>query len=247
MKAIILCAGYATRLYPLTKNNPKPLLKVGGKPMVEHVLDKIDELEVIDCVYIVTNDKFSTHFNEWKENSLRESKIIIVNDGTTSNEDRLGSVGDIQFVLDNANIQDDVIIINGDNLFEDSLNGMYSMFNEKDGSVVAFKDVKDLEIAKLMGVAALNEEGRIIEFVEKPAQPKSTFVSTGIYMIKKEDLHFIKKVLETNNQTGEVKTGEMIIYMMDKTNVYGKVFNKAWFDVGSHEQLKEADEYWSSK
>ncbi len=130
MKAIILAGGYGTRLYPLTINAPKPMIQIGGKPMVEYLVEKIQKIDDITHTYIVSNDKFTHVFDEW----LKEKKypnITIVNDGTTSNEDRLGSVGDIQFVLDHYLINEDVIILGGDNFFEDNLRGLVKAFHEK--------------------------------------------------------------------------------------------------------------------
>lgn len=117
MKAIILAAGYATRLYPLTKNQPKPLLEVGGKSILDHIIEKMDQVEALDEVFIVTNEKFSAHFTDWSKQANYRVKLTVVNDGTLSNETRLGAIGDIQFVIDNQEVNDDLMIVAGDNLF----------------------------------------------------------------------------------------------------------------------------------
>src|SRR3989344_6886009 len=121
MDAIILAAGYATRLYPLTKDRPKPLLNVAGKPIIEHIIRKIDGITGINKIYIVTNDKFEGHFSEWLENFDAKSPIEIINDGTKSNEDRLGAIGDVHFAITSKNIDNELIVVAGDNLFELSL------------------------------------------------------------------------------------------------------------------------------
>lgn len=247
MKSIILAAGYATRLYPLTLNQPKPLLKVAGKPMLEHILEKLNHIAELDVIYIVTNNKFFNHFNEWNKNFKSNKRIVIVNDGTISENDRLGALGDISFALKKEKINDDLIIFGGDNLFEDNLAGFYSLFKSKNASVVGFNDVKDIEIAKRMGVGLLDKDKKIIEFVEKPAEPKSTLISMLVYFLKKEDLHLIDGCLASKGNIGEVKAGELISYMIKETNVYGCILEKKWFDIGDLEQLKLADEYWRKR
>ena len=131
MKAIILAAGYATRLYPLTLNKPKPLLEVAAKPIIEHILFKIEKIKEINNIFIVTNNKFYAKFASWLAVYESKKKIKIINDKTSSNEDRLGAVGDIKFVLEQEKLNDDVMIIAGDNLFEFSLSGPVKIFKEK--------------------------------------------------------------------------------------------------------------------
>ncbi len=181
MKAIILAAGYGTRLYPLTLNKPKPLLEVAGKPIIEHIINKIEEVEEIDKVFIVTNAKFYKNFKEWCERFKSEKKIKIINDKTKSNEDRLGSLGDINFVIEKEKIKEDALIIAGDNFFHFSLKEFLESLRRPDKSAVVLYDVKDRELAKQYGIVGVNEENRMMEFQEKPAEPKSTLASTGVY------------------------------------------------------------------
>lgn len=242
MKAIILAAGYATRLYPLTIDKPKPLLSVAGKPMMEHIIDKLKDIMELDRIYIVTNDKFSSHFSKWASGIDFPKDIVIVNDKTTNNDDRLGAVGDIRFVLGEQKVDDDVLIFGGDNLFEDRFDGLLKLFFEKKAPVVGFKDVGDLEIAKRMGVGDLDEQRRVVGFVEKPPEPKSTLVSTLIYLIPKTGLHYVADCIKDTKSEGEIKAGELIAYMIRKTDVFGHIFYGKWFDIGDLEQLKVADE-----
>ena len=247
MKAIILAAGYATRLYPLTLNQPKPLLKVGGKPMMERIIDKINSIKEVDVIYVVTNNKFFSHFNDWADNFKSEKTIKTLSDQTMSNDDRLGALGDIKFVIDKENLDEDIIVFGGDNLFEEELSPIHSLFKEKGSSIVLFNDVKDIEIAKRMGVASLDDSKKITEFVEKPPEPKSTLAATCVYFLKKDDLPLIDECLKSKGGEGEVKAGDLIAYMIEKTDVYGYVLKKKWFDIGNLDQLKEADEYWKGK
>ena len=135
MKAIVLAAGYAIRLRPLTLNRPKPLLKVAEKPIIEHIINKLEELEIVDKIYIVTNDKFSQNFTDWVDNFDAKKSIEVVNDGTKSNEDRLGALGDVNYVIDIKKIDDDIIVIAGDNLFEFSLLDVVDIFRKRKSTI----------------------------------------------------------------------------------------------------------------
>lgn len=245
MKAIVLCAGYATRLYPLTLNQPKPLLKVAGKPMLEHIMFRIEEVDDIDKIFIVTNDKFYPHFQNWLKNYKSNKKITIINDGTKTNEDRLGAVGDVHFAVQNQNIDDDILIIGGDNLFEFSLHHMNIFFNEKKSPVVALYDVKNKELAKKYGIVDINQDKKIIDFQEKPPDPKSTLVSTACYIFTKKNLELLEESISQGKTPDNL--GDFIKLLSEQKHVYGFIFTERWFDIGSHDQLKEADIAWRTK
>jgi glucose-1-phosphate thymidylyltransferase len=243
MRAIILAAGYATRLHPLTLNQPKPLLKVGKKPIIEHILDKIEKIETVGQVFVVTNDKFYSSFLEWKDNFDSRLDIEIVNDGTLSNEDRLGAIGDINFVIKTQNITSDLLVVGGDNLFEDELSDFVRFF-KSNGTSILLNDVKCKKLAKLYGIVSLNHENKITSFIEKPEQPESTLASTLIYALKKEHLSVIKETIELGKAD---HAGDFIAHLSQNNPVFGKSLNGKWFDIGSIEQLKEAEEFMYQK
>lgn len=239
MKAIILAAGYATRLYPLTENQPKPLLAVGEKPIIEHILDKVNNVKEIDQIFIVTNNKFTPHFDKWLQAYKQNKPIKIINDGTTSNEDRLGAVGDVNFVLEKENIQDEVMVIAGDNLFEFELTNLMNYFNQKNTSVVALYDLKDKnKVAKKLGIAITDPNSKIIEFEEKPENPKTTLASTGCYIFKKQDAQHLSSYVKNSERWDN--PGDFLKWLMDKSPIHGFTFTERWFDIGSFEALEEA-------
>ena len=244
IKALILAAGYATRLYPLTKDKPKPLLPIAGKPIIEHIIYRIDELEAVDTIYVVTNDKFYNNFIDWRKGFEGKKEIKIINDNTKSNEDRLGAVGDMHFVISKEKVDDDLLVIAGDNLFEFSLRDMCSLFNEKSSTVVAFRDLGDKSlIANKLGTAHLDEAGKILEFKEKPPEPKSSLAATACYLFTKDDLVELERCIKQNKKPDN--SGDFVRHLSERKHVYAFVFEEKWFDIGSHEQLKEAHEYFS--
>ncbi|MFH1586828.1 MAG: nucleotidyltransferase family protein [Candidatus Diapherotrites archaeon] len=243
MKAIILAAGYGTRLYPLTKNKPKPMLEIKGKTIIEYILEKISAVKDVDKIYIVTNAKFFDTIDRYIEELGMDGKIKVVNDHTESNEDRLGAIGDIAYVVDDKKIDEDILVVAGDNLFEYSLVELVDFFKEKGSTAVALHDVKDKKLAQNYGIVEIDKNGKIISFEEKPKKPKSTLVSTGCYMFAKEDLDDIRAVLKRNS--GMDNSGDFIKMLSRKKSVYGKPFREKWFDIGSFESLGMAREEYN--
>ena len=244
MKSIVLAAGYATRLYPLTKNKPKPLLEIAEKPIMEHIISKIEEVDDVDEIFIVTNDKFYNTFIEWLKGYSSNKKIKIVNDMTKSNEDRLGSIGDVSFVIEKENINDDTLVIAGDNLFEFSLKGVVDVFNKRKTTTVALYDVKDIELAKKYGIVSVDKSNKIIDFKEKPEKPKSTLASTGVYIYPG---NILKSIVEYAGKGESDKTGNFLEWLYKKEDIYCYVSDKKWYDIGSLDQLEEARENDGSK
>lgn len=238
MNAIILAAGYATRLYPLTENTPKPLLNVNGKPIVEHIIRKLEQIDSINKVYIVTNDKFEQNFNEWLNNFDSNKPIEIINDGTKSNEDRLGALGDIHYAINSKKLDSDILVIAGDNLFELSLIEVVNFFKKKKSNIIVLHDVKNFELARHYGIVEV-KENIVVNFEEKPVSPKSTLASTGIYLFSKKTLPLINKYITQGNNPD--KTGSFIEWLHKRDVVYSYITNKKWYDIGSAEQLERAD------
>ena len=244
MKAIILAAGYAVRLYPLTENKPKPLLEVKGKPIMTHILQKIEELPVSE-VLVVSNDKFHDQFVEWQKNLESKLPVKIVNDGSKSNDDRLGAIGDIKFVLDQEKLEEDFLVVSGDNLFNFSLKKMHEQFAEKKKIIIGAYDVGFLNEAKKFGILELDKESKVVGFEEKPESPVSTLASIGVYFFTKETVSLIQKYLDEGHRADA--PGYFISWLYKNAEVLGWVFHKKWFDIGSFESLERAQKEFKER
>lgn len=246
MKCLIPAAGYATRLYPLTKDRPKALLEVAGKPMMGWIIDKVDPIREIDHVYVVTNDKFAGHFQAYFKSAEYDTPITVISDGTKSEEDRLGAVGDIIFAIDKLKIDDDLLILAGDNLFEFPVTRLLELFNKRRSHIVGARDLKDRELAKRFGILAVNHEGRVVEFVEKPQEPKSTLAATFTYIFPGEKLHMLKKFIAEETGSKD-RSGDYLAWLHKRERLDALVFDEPWFDIGSFDQLEEANRFYKDK
>lgn len=244
MEAIILAAGYSTRLYPLTENIPKSLLSIAGKPIIEHIIKKLEHIDSLSKIYIVTNDKFEQHFKKWLGNYDSEKQLEVVNDGTKSNEERLGALGDINFVIETKDVENDLIVVAGDNLFELQLTDVLNFFKKRKSNVIVLYDVKDFGLARHYGIVEVDKDV-VVDFQEKPVSPKSTLASTGIYLFPKKTIPLIKKYIAQGNNPD--KTGSFIEWLHKRNRVYSYVTAEKWYDIGTLEQLQRADKYYREK
>jgi glucose-1-phosphate thymidylyltransferase len=238
---LILAAGYATRLYPLTMDRPKPLLEVGGRPMVDWILDRIAEVGEVEEIHVVTNAKFAPAFRAWAPPG-----VVVDDDGTRTEEDRLGAIGDLAFT---GLTDDDLLVVAGDNLFDFSLADFIGFWRTKGrASAVALHDVGDLALARQYGIVELDDKERIVGFVEKPSQPRSTLAATATYVFHRDHAALVRGYLEAGNPPDP--SGPFVSWLQAREPVYGYRFAGDWLDIGDHEQLREADERvksWQSR
>jgi len=234
MKALILAAGYATRLRPLTDTLPKQLLPVGGRPMVDWIADKIREAG-IDDIHLVTNARFAGLFDTW----AKTAGVTVHDDGTTTNETRLGAIGDVRFVRDRTGWDDDLLVIAGDNLFDYSLADFVGFAADKHASAVAVYDVGDRELATQYGVIDLDADDRVVGFVEKPAEPPTTLCATATYLYAREHAGLVDTYLAEGNPPDQ--PGHFIAWLHTREPVYGFRIPGGWYDIGDAAQLLEAD------
>jgi glucose-1-phosphate thymidylyltransferase len=242
MKIIILAAGYATRLYPLTLTRPKPLLPVAGKPMIDHVLDNLAPIAGIDRVYVVTNAKFAGHFQQWAD-AHRATKpaldFSIVNDQSTDDTNKLGAIGDLHLVLTREKVDDDVIVVAGDNLFNQSLDGFGKFAAEKRTPVLAVYDVGNLEEIKKYNSISIDGAGRITFCEEKPKQPTSTLTGIALYFYPKSVLPLIHQYIAEGNNPDQ--PGRLVQWLYPRVPFHTWKVPGLWYDIGSKETLEEAN------
>jgi len=240
MKAIIPAAGYGTRLYPLTKETPKALIDIAGKPVLEHVLARIEALGEVDRVFIVTNGLYYKKFKEWLKfyEDGTPLDIKIINDHTKSNEDRLGAIGDKQLAIKKGKIDDDLLDISSDNLFDFGLEKAFEAFSLKKNPLIGLYDVRDRYLARHYGIVAVDAESKVTAFQEKPKKPASTLASIGVYFYPKEHVPLFAEYVKKGH--AKDAPGHFIEWLHKKTEVYGHVFRGKWFDIGSFEQLDNA-------
>ena len=235
MVALILAAGYATRLRPLTDTIPKQLLPVGGRPMVDWILDKIRDAG-IDDVHLVTNARFAPDFQRWATGK----QVVVHDDGTTTNEDRLGAIGDIRFVQEHADVDDDLLVIAGDNLFDYALADLLDFWRQKGGlSAVAVHDVDDLELVRKYSIVELDPDDRIVDFVEKPEHPQTTLAATATYLYSRKHAQLVAAYLDEGNPPDQ--PGNYVAWLHPRVPVYAYRFSGGWYDIGDAAQLLEAD------
>lgn len=242
MKCILLCAGYATRLFPLTQNFPKALLEVGGRAILDYTLDEVNSINEIDHIYLVTNAKYTPHFEEWAKSKNNIKPITVFNDGTTNNDDRLGAIGDMQFTIEKAGIDDDILVLATDNLFTFKLKDFVEFYKTKNAPSVCVREEEDINLLKRVGVAKLEEDMRIVDFVEKPAEPQSKYAVYAEYIYPKNVLPMIKTYLEEGNSCDA--PGNLVAYMYKRLPTYAYAFNGVCYDVGTHEALAQVNEIY---
>lgn len=246
MKALILAAGYGTRLYPLTLDKPKPLLPVASRPIADYILDKLEKVKKIDEVLVVTNEKFSGHFDRWAREIKFARPVRSINDGTLSNETRLGAIGDINLVVTKEGIKDDLLVVGGDNLFDLDLARFAEFAQSKSpGASVAVRVVKNAEKIKKYGVVSVDKDARITDFQEKPERPKSDLAAMCIYYFPKEKLGLFSKYL--NSGANKDAPGHYIEWLSKNDAVYGYRFEGEWFDIGDMESYKLADRTYNER
>ncbi|MFH1407176.1 MAG: nucleotidyltransferase family protein [Candidatus Omnitrophota bacterium] len=244
MNALILAAGYATRLYPLTIDRPKPLLAVNKRPIVEHIIERVVTLDGLEKIFVVTNRKFFMNFKNWSKNFYCSKPLEIINDKTTQNSTRLGAIGDMALAISEKNIDDDLLVVAGDNLFDFALEEFIE-FAKNNGPAIGAYDLKDIKKAARFGVVSLDESKKITSFQEKPPQPKSSIIALAIYFFPKRTLPYINEYLNSSSKNDA--PGYYIDWLSRKESVFGYVFNGTWYDIGDIASYKLARKDWARR
>ena len=239
MKCLILAAGYATRLYPLTENFPKPLLTVGDKTILDWLIDDIDTANVVDEYIVISNHKFAHHFENWAK--AKQQKIAVVDDGTDTNETRLGAVKDIQFTIDNLGLDDDMLVIAGDNVLDFSLKKFISYAKEKNTScIMRYYEPDEKKLLKC-GVVTIDDNDRILNMTEKSPTPATHWCCPPFYYYTKDDAKRVQKGIDSG--CGTDAPGSYIAWLCTKTTVHAMEMPGKRYDIGnpeSYEKVKAA-------
>jgi glucose-1-phosphate thymidylyltransferase len=241
VKAVVLAGGYATRLYPLTRDRPKHLLEVGGRPIIELLLERLP-LDELDAVYVVTNAKFAERFREWS--ASYPADVVVLDDGTTSEDDRLGAIGDLQLAIESEGLDDDLIVAAGDSIFTDRLDDFARFGQERDAAAIAVYDIGDLEEMKRLSSIGVDEDSRLVTFEEKPANPKSTLAGIALYFYPRAVLPLVGRYLSEGNNPDQ--PGRLIGWLYERTPVYAWRVPGQWFDIGTPETLAEAEQLFET-
>jgi glucose-1-phosphate thymidylyltransferase len=235
VKALILAAGYATRLRPLTDSIPKMLLPLAERPMLDYLVDRIHEVPEVEEIHLVTNARFADAFRAWAPDD-----VTVHDDGTTSNEDRLGAIGDIAFTVEQGRLHgDDLLIVAGDNLIGYSLGDFAAFWRAKGGSAIAVHEVEDRTLLTQYGVVEVDADDRVIGLEEKPAEPRSNLAATASYLYRGDHLALLSEYLDQGNPPDA--PGNFMVWLHAREPVYAYRVSGEWHDIGDLGQLLEAD------
>ena len=235
MRCLILAAGYATRLYPLTENFPKPLLTVGEKTILDWLVDDIDGIGLADEYVVISNHKYAHHFENWAK--TKKQKITVVDDGTSTNETRLGAVKDILFAIKKLNIDDDMLVIAGDNVLDFSLTRFISYAKSKDASCVM--RYFESERSKLLkcGVVTVDSDDLVTNMTEKSPEPATNWCCPPFYYYSREDAKLISSAIEDG--CGVDAPGSFIAWLCKNSKVYAMEMPGKRYDIGNLESYEK--------
>ena len=245
MKNIVIAAGYATRLGELTKNFPKPLLKIGKSTILGRMLDDIDKIDDIDEHIIITNHRFAGIFEKWRSEQHYSKPITVVDDGTETNETRLGAVCDLLFAMDKLNIDDDMLVVAADNLLFFSFREFVDFAKEKETRCIRCHEQPSVEKLQRTGVIVVDEQMKVLEMAEKPQEPKTHWAVPPFYIYLKKDLGLVRQSVK--NGCGKDAPGNLAHYMVEHTTMHAWKMSGGRFDIGSLDTYYEAVERYGNE
>lgn len=244
MKAIILAAGYATRLYPLTIDKPKALLPIAGKPIINYIVSQIETISSVNELIVVSNDKFYPHFTEWKNSQKSRLDITVLNDRTTDDNNKLGAIGDIGFAIDELGIDDEILVMAGDNIFTFNLSDFYESYRQCGTDMILVKDLDDIEDLRRMANVVTDDKGKVLDMEEKPANPKTSTAAFASYIYRRDTVPLIKKYLDEGNNPDA--PGFFPSWLYKQKDVYAYKFDGECYDIGTPKSYKEVNEIFEN-
>lgn len=236
MKAVILAAGYATRLYPLTHDEPKHLLEIAGRPILDRLLDQLP-LDELETVFVVTNAKFAGRFREWAAAAPYEVEVI--DDGTTSEADKLGAIGDLALTIRSRELDDELVVAAGDSLFTEHQDGLVRLGRERAAAALSVYDVGDLEAIKRLSAIGVDDSGRVVSFEEKPESPTSTLAGIALYYFPRSVVPLVGEYLDEGNNPDQ--PGRFVEWLYTRVPAYAWRVPGQWIDIGTPDALAEAE------
>lgn len=240
---IVLAGGFAKRMWPLTKNKPKHLLEIAGKPMLSYTLDALIGMDNIRTIYVSTNEAFETNFRDFLV-AYPQDKVKLIIEPSPTEEKKLGSIGGLGYLIEKEGLSLDTMIIGGDNIFEFHPSEVVNIFDSIGKDIVAVYDVGTKERASLYGIVDVDDDSIISRFLEKPTDPPSTLAATAFYIFRAETISMVLRYLEEGGKPDAL--GHFVTYLVKKASVYAWKFEGKWFDVGSLEVYHEANVYFSN-
>lgn len=244
MKAILLCAGFGTRLYPLTERQAKALLPIAGEPLLNHLMKKLVPMKDLTEIVLISNGRFYNDFSDWKKTFAMPCPITIINDRTMDNDHRLGAIRDLKLGIDEGKVNDDILVLAGDNLFDLDLTGFVKFAkSKKPGISVGAYQLADRELAKKYGLIKTDSSDKIMQFFEKPKDPPTLLASMGVYYFPKESLQWINRFLEENKNMDA--PGYYLAWLLSRVDLFAYPFKEGlWFDVGDLNSYQKADQHF---
>lgn len=247
MKALILAAGYAHRLYPLTLNFPKALLDVAGKPILDRILDEIDQVDSIDEIVVISNSRFIKHFDEWARSRVLpgQKPVVLLDDGTETEDNRLGAIGDMNFAIKELGIDEDVLVVAGDNLFTYDLPKIVKDYESHGQDMILGQELGEEEDPKRFAIAVMDESGKLLDLEEKPNEPKSNIAIYASYFYRRDTLPMIETYLNEGNNPDSPGNFPVWLYKRKPVQVY--LFEGDCYDIGTHESYARVQEIFSGQ
>ncbi|MDA0841171.1 MAG: nucleotidyltransferase family protein [Planctomycetota bacterium] len=246
MRALILAAGYATRMYPLTKDTPKSLLPVAGRPVIDYIIPKIEEVEGVSGITIISNARFYEQFVQWNRICRCKLPIDVINDGSTDNDSRLGAIGDLNLFLSERGTDDELLVLAGDNIFEFSLVDFVDSFqNRGSTAAITIREQNDPARLRRAGVVEVDDEWRVLSFEEKPERPRSNYASPAFYIYGREALSKVSDYIQQGNNPDA--PGNFVAWLHTRLPVYAFLFHEMRYDIGNMESYQEVDRIYSER
>lgn len=249
MKAIILAGGFAVRLLPLTKYIPKPLLPIAGKPVIDYIVEQLNQIPAIDEIIVSTNQYYENNFRYWLGSRPANSKkISLVCECSINEKQKLGAIAALQYVIQTWQLDnDESLVVAGDNIFEFKLDEFINFYKSKNQPVIALCDLRERDSSELkhFGLGIMDEQQKVIDFQEKPQQPRSTCAATGCYIYPPHISHFLVQYLEDKNNPDA--PGYFVEWLYKRVPVYAFIFNQTWYDIGSLESYDRVNQYFKAK